>query len=232
MHPHDSDAIAAIAALDLFAGLPAPALDDVTAQARVRTLGRGARSFDQGEPVERAHVLLSGAIRIAQAGSDGGQVVLRFIGPGEIFGSVAIFTDHLYPADGIAMVGSTEASWTRADWLGLIERHPRIALNLIAIVGRRLAELQDRVREMATQRAERRIANTLLRLARQAGRATGTGTEIGFPLRRKDIADISGTTLYTVSRTLNDWRRRGLIADDRRALTLVSMAAIGRIAAG
>src|SRR3546814_18604182 len=78
--------------------------------------------FDQGEPVERAHVLLSGAIRIAQAGSDGGQVVLRFIGPGEIFGSVAIFTDHLYPADGIAMVGSTEASWTRADWLGLIGR--------------------------------------------------------------------------------------------------------------
>src|SRR3546814_6583805 len=110
---------------------------------------------------------------------------LPIFGPGEIFGSVAIFTDHLYPADGIAMVGSTEASWTRADWLGLIERYPRIALNLIAIVGRRLAELQDRVREMATQRAERRIANTLLRLARQAGRATGAGTEIGFPLRRK-----------------------------------------------
>src|SRR3546814_3439143 len=67
---------------------------------------------------------------------------LPIFGPGEIFGSVAIFTDHLYPADGIAMVGSTEASWTRADWLGLIERYPRIALNLIAIVGRRLAELQ------------------------------------------------------------------------------------------
>src|SRR3546814_2285818 len=62
---------------------------------------------------------------------------LPIFGPGEIFGSVAIFTDHLYPADGIAMVGSTEASWTRADWLGLIERYPRIALNLIAIVGRR-----------------------------------------------------------------------------------------------
>src|SRR3546814_6148431 len=96
------------------------------------------------------------------------------------FGSVAIFTDHLYPADGIAMVGSTEASWTRADWLGLIERYPRIALNLIAIVGRRLAELQDRVREMATQRPERRIAYTLLRLARQVGRATGPGTEIAI----------------------------------------------------
>src|SRR3546814_12922052 len=70
MHPHDPDVTAAITALDLFAGLPAPALDDVTARARVRTLGRGARMFDQGEPVERAHVLLSGAIRIAQAGSE------------------------------------------------------------------------------------------------------------------------------------------------------------------
>src|SRR3546814_16027327 len=92
--------------------------------------------FDQGEPVERAHVLLSGAIRIAQAGSDGGQVVLRFIGPGEIFGSVAIFTDHLYPAAGIAMVGSTEARWTRADRLGLLERYTRSPLNLLPNLGR------------------------------------------------------------------------------------------------
>ncbi|MCM8730361.1 Crp/Fnr family transcriptional regulator [Hephaestia sp. GCM10023244] len=231
MSLHDPDHAAAIAALDLFDGLPATALAEVCARAHIRALAHGARTFDQGEPVERAHVLLSGAVRIAQAGSDGGEVVLRFIGPGEIFGSVAIFTDRRYPADGIAMTESVEVSWDHAVWHGLIERHPRIALNLIGIVGHRLAELQDRVREMATQRTDRRIANTLLRLARQAGRPTRNGTEIGFPLRRKDIADIAGTTLYTVSRTLNAWERDGLIAG-RRRLTLISMAGIEQIAAG
>src|SRR3546814_15909053 len=119
---------------------------------------------------------------------------LPIFGPGEIFGSVAIFTDHLYPADGIAMVGSTEASWTRADWLGLIERYPRIALNLIAIVGRRLAELQDRVRELATQRPERRIAHTLLPPARPAGRATVAAPATGPPSPPTDPPDLSATT--------------------------------------
>jgi CRP-like cAMP-binding protein len=222
-------AAAAIAALELLDGLPPAAIEDVIAHARVQTARRGARLFDQGEPVERAHVLLSGAVRIAQAGADGGEVVIRFIGPGEIFGSVAIFTDHCYPADGVAMVDSTEASWAHADLLGLIERYPRIAVNLVAIVARRLAEMQNRVREMATQRVECRIANTLLRLARQAGR---TGTAIAFPLRRKDIADIAGTTLHTVSRTLTDWRRRGWIADDKCGLILLSPEAIKQIAEG
>jgi CRP-like cAMP-binding protein len=225
----NTPAAAAIAALELLDGLPPAAIEDVIAHARVQTARRGARLFDQGEPVERAHVLLSGAVRIAQAGADGGEVVIRFIGPGEIFGSVAIFTDHCYPADGVAMVDSTEASWAHADLLGLIERYPRIAVNLVAIVARRLAEMQNRVREMATQRVECRIANTLLRLARQAGR---TGTAIAFPLRRKDIADIAGTTLHTVSRTLTDWRRRGWIADDKCGLILLSPEAIKQIAEG
>jgi CRP-like cAMP-binding protein len=222
----------AIAGLALFDGLPPAALDEVTAHARVQMLPQGARLFDQGEPVERGHILLSGAVRIAQVGADGGEVVIRFIGPGEIFGSVAIFTDHAYPADGVAMVESIEASWAHADLLELISRYPRIAINLVAIVGRRLAELQNRVREMATQRVDQRIANTLLRLARQAGLTSEIGTAISFPLRRKDIADISGTTLYTVSRTLTYWRDRGWIADHNRGLILTSLNAIEHIAQG
>lgn len=221
-----------LAGLDLFAGLPAAARDEAIHHARIHTIPRRAHFFNQGDPVECAHVLLSGAVRITQSGSDGGETVVRFIGPGEPFGSIPIFTDHCYPADGIAMLESTEASWRNDDLLGLISQYPRIAVNLIAIVGRRLGDLQNRVREMATQRVDRRIANALLRLAQQAGHSTATGIEIAFPLRCKDIADISGTTLHTVSRTINDWRRRGLIGGDRHGLTLTSSKGIVDIADG
>src|SRR3546814_9242927 len=81
-----------------------------------------------------------------------------------------------------------------------MERHSRIATNMIAIVGKRLGEAQERLRELATQSADRRIARTLLRLLDQAGRRTGDGVRIEFQLRRKDIADISGTTLHNVDR--------------------------------
>jgi CRP-like cAMP-binding protein len=230
MSANDSGPAFAIAALDLFDGLPATAREEVIACSRVQTLARGVRIFRQGEQIERAHALLSGAVRISQTGSDGGEVVMRFIGPGEIFGSVGIFTDQRYPADGSTMVESVEVSWTRAELLEKIARHPRIALNLVEIVGRRLGELQERVREMATQRVESRIANALLRLARQSGRTSERGTQIPFPLRRKDIADLSGTTLHTVSRTLNKWRRQGLIMDDKGGLILPLPETLRRLA--
>jgi len=222
----------ALAELALFRGVPPSALADVIASARIRALPRGTRVFDQGEPVERAHALLAGGVRIAQTGSDGEQVVIRFIGPGDIFGSVAIYTDHRYPADAVAMTDSAEVSWSRSELVELMERHARIAINMVTIVGRRIAELQDRVREMATQRAEQRVAHTLLRLARQAGRPTAAGTEIAFPLRRKDVADISGTTLHTVSRILTGWGKDGLVFSNNQQLTLRSIAAIERIANG
>ena len=94
MSTNDAGQAAAIAALELFHGLPPAALDQVIARARIQTLPRGARLFNQGEPVERAHVLLSGAVRIAQTGADGGEIVIRFIGPGELFGTFAIWTAH------------------------------------------------------------------------------------------------------------------------------------------
>ncbi len=222
----------AVAALELFRDISASALAEVVATARIRALPRGTKVFDQGEPIERAHALLSGGVRISQAGSDGGQVVIRFIGSGEIFGSVPIYTDRRYPADAVAMTDSVEVSWSQGELVASMERHSRIAINMIAIIGRRIAELQDRVRELATQSAERRVANTVLRLARRAGRPTAAGTEIGFALRRKDIADISGTTLHTVSRILTGWGKDRLVVSDHQYLTLCSVAAIERIADG
>ena len=226
VNAHPSQSAAAIAALELFAGLPAAAIDEVLAQACVRKLSRGTRVFDQGDHTERAHALLSGAVRISQTGSDGGEAVIRFIGPGEIFGSLAMFTGHRYPADGTVMAESVEVSWRRAELLDIVARHPQIAINLVGIIAHRLEELQERVREMATQRVDCRIANALLRLARQAGKAGERGTQIAFPLRRKDIADISGTTLHTVSRIVNSWRRRGLVIDDKDGLIITSPDAL------
>jgi CRP-like cAMP-binding protein len=164
-----------LSAMELFVGLAGDALADVAGLARVRPLARDTRIFGQGEPAERVHALLEGGVRITQSGRDGGEAVMRFIGPGEMFGTVALFTDRLYPAEAVTLDDSLEISWSEADLHALIGRHPGIALNLLTIVGRRLAEAQDRIRELSTQRVERRIAHALLRLADQAGHDGGAG---------------------------------------------------------
>ena len=154
-----------LACADLFLGLPTPVLEVVSATARLRRVPRGTRIFNQGDEGVRAHVVIEGGVRISQTGSDGAQVVLRFIGPGSIFGTVALFTDGRYPADATTVASTLEASWSESELMDLMTRHPQIAINAIRLIGLRLQEVQDRVRELATQRADRRIAHALVRLA-------------------------------------------------------------------
>ncbi len=220
----------ALATLDLFHGLSTAVLEEVSAIARTRHLPRETRVFHQGDDGVRAHVLIEGGVRVSQAGRDGAQIVMRFIGPGETFGTVALFTGGRYPAEAVAVADSLEASWSEAELFELMGRHPQITINVIRIVGKRLQETQNRVRELSTQRAERRIAHSMLRLARQAGNSTIDGTTIAFPLRRKDVADISGTTLHTASRILTSWEKAGLLVSRNRHLTLRCAAEILRIA--
>ena len=87
-------------------------------------------------------------------------------------------------------------------------------------VGSRLQETHTRVVEMSTQQVERRVAHALLRLAKQAGRKVEHGVEIDFPISRQDIAEMTGTTLHTVSRTLSAWEQPGLIESGRQRIVL------------
>ncbi len=218
-----------LAAMELFRGLPASALETVAVCARIRRLPKGLRIFSQGDEGVRAHAVIEGSVRIAQSGSDGAQVIIRFIGPSEMFGTVALFTDGRYPADAITLAETVEVSWSETDLLNLIHQHPEIGINVIRIVGKRLQEVQERVRELATQRAVRRVAHAVLRLARQAGHSTIDGTAIEFPLRRKDVADIAGTTLHTASRILTAWEKAGLLTTHNQRLTLRHPSEILRI---
>jgi CRP-like cAMP-binding protein len=221
-----------LAALDLFRGMSPAALDDVGRHAHCRALASETRIFNQDDTPVRAHILIEGGVRIVQSGSDGGQIVVRFIGPGETFGTMALFTDCRYPADAETLADAIEASWSETDLLDLMSRHPQIAINALRIAGARLQEAQDRLRELSTQPVERRVANALLRLGRQVGRKTQHGLRIDFPLRRKEIADICGTTLYSVSRILTRWERRGFLVTRNQRLIIAAVAEIRRIAEG
>jgi CRP-like cAMP-binding protein len=101
-----------------------------------------------------------------------------------------------------------------------VEKFPALAVNTLQTVGSRLQESHTRVVEMSTQQVEQRIAHALLRLAKQSGRKVEHGVEIDFPISRQDIAQMTGTTLHTVSRTLSGWEQRGLIASGRQRIVL------------
>lgn len=217
-----------LAESEMFEGVAAAGVSAALRTGRIGQLSQNQTIFDQGEPAERAHVLLKGRIRIAQGDPKGEQLLVRFIGAGEIFGTIGLLTDRIYPAQAVAVAPSTEISWGETELLQLISAYPRIAINLVKITGRRLGEAQERLREVATQRLERRIANLLLRLARQAGERTKSGTAISFPLSRKDIAEMCGATIHSVSRTLAAWEKAGTITTDQQMVTIRVMTELLR----
>ena len=219
-----------IASMGLFKGLDHDALTDVVRHARTRRVAKGTRIFSQGDEALTCHALIDGRVKIVQSGPGGENLVVRFINPGEMFGTLAIYTGGGFPADAEAVTECVEISWPSTVMTELMLRYPQIGLNMIRIIGRRLREMQNRLREAASERVERRIARALMRLLRHGGRRTEAGVEIDFPLSRQDLAEMTGTTLHTVSRTLSAWEERGLVVLGRQHVVIRQPHAVSAIA--
>ncbi len=218
--------------MELFADLDEASLDDVLQAGHVRRLPKDMLVLAQGDPAISCHALIDGRIKISQVTPDGAQVVIRYLGPGQMYGTVAVLMGIPLPADAIAVVDSVEMHWTAAAMAELIERHPRIALASNRITGGRLVDLQARLREIATERVDRRLARALARLAEQAGRPSGDGIEIDFPITRQELGEMIGTTLHTVSRTLSAWEEQGIVESSRRRIVVRDLEALTLLAEG
>jgi CRP/FNR family transcriptional regulator, nitrogen oxide reductase regulator len=204
----------------LFAALGTDALSEVTAAARVRDAPAGATFFREGDAAESFFVIDDGTVKLTQIAPEGQQVVLRLIGSGEAFGGVAAFGGNTYPVTAEAVTSVSVLEWRGAVMAGLMERHPQLAINALRFVAARLHELQIRYRQLATEKVERRIARALVRLVEQAGRRVEKGVLIDLPLTRDDLAQMTGTTLYTVSRIVSRWESEGILDAGRQRIVV------------
>ena len=221
-----------VAAFPLFAGVPAADLDEMLREARSTHHPKHTAVFEQGDAADSFFVLVHGHVRAAKTTPDGQQIVVRYVSPGEIFGvAQAIALPH-YPATATAVVDSVVLAWPSAEWPRFVSRHPTLATSALQTVGARLQDAHTRVMEMTTEQVERRVAHALLRLAKQSGRKIDKGIEIDFPITRQDVAEMTGTTLHTVSRILSAWEQQGLVAGGRQRIQLLDPHKLFGIAEG
>lgn len=197
--------------VSLFQGLPLADLAKVHELARTRHLESDAFFFQQDDPATILYVLIEGQVKLSKLTPEGNQVLMRFIQPGDMFGGISIFGDATYPVSAQAVGECVVLTWDSDTLARTMEAHPRMALNAMRHLAGRVQELQQRNLELATERVERRIAHALLRLARASGRPVEGGVLIDLPLSRQDLAEMTGTTLYTVSRTLSGWQQQGIV---------------------
>lgn len=214
----------------LFASLAAEHLQKLADTAEIRTLKRGEFLFHQDGERESFCLVLSGVMRLVQVTEAGKSITMHTAIAGE---PLAI----LYALIGDTFSGSAEAMEeseiivlpTSLVW-ELMATHSVVTLNILKMAAGRLREAHNRIRELSTENAEQRIARTVLRLIDKVGATNHNGgIDLDMRLTRQDLAEMSGTTLETVSRTLKAWERLGIVQCHREKLTILQRAELSRI---
>lgn len=209
-----------IAALPVFEGSSGEQLDALLNSARSLRYPKDSTIFEQEDEATAFFLLLDGYIRVVKTKADGDQMIARYINAGELFGIAVAMGLPAYPASAVAAADCVALSWPNGAWQQLNAACPALGKGAYQTIGARLQETQARVLEMSTEQAGQRVAHAVLRLARQSGRKTASGIEIDFPITRQDLAEMTGTTLHTVSRLISAWEADGLIVGARQKITV------------
>jgi CRP/FNR family transcriptional regulator, nitrogen oxide reductase regulator len=198
----------------------------------VRSIEEGGFFFFQGDSADHLYVLTHGQVKLMQAGPDGQQVNLRTIYPWEMFGALGAVhgAEARYPATAEALEDSSALAIQAAFFKEIMQTRPDLSTGLMQLMTSYIQEIQSRYRELATEHVEQRIARALLRLTSQSGQKANEGIELA--LSRQDLAEISGTTLYTVSRVLADWERQFLVGTGRERVRIINPHGLVKIAEG
>lgn len=197
--------------IPLFQKLEDEQLAQIVQTGKVQTMNKGGFFFFQTDLAEVVYVLLAGRIKLTQLSAEGQQVLLRAISPYSMFGAVAMTHRERYPVSAEAAETSQVLAIRKEEFMPLVQRIPQLAINALSLMADNVQEFQERLREVTTERAERRLAHTLLRLAAQTGMKTSEGVVINLPLTRQELASMSGASLTSISRILSQWEKMNLV---------------------
>lgn len=191
-----------------------------------KQLFAGCILFRQGEPALNCYLVNSGQLKITQLNDTGKEVIMRYVGAGELTGAVAVLRDRDYPVTAETVEETDSIGWDKRTMVQIIRQYPDMAIRMLTTVLDRLDEVQHRYLELCSERVEQRIARTLLRLMQRAGQKTADGIWINIPLSRQSIADYAGTTLFTASRTLSGWEKNNWIKSGKERIVVVNPHAL------
>ena len=211
MNPVSSQYIEHLIGVEFFRGVNEKELRDILSHAFIKTYENDAPLFFQGDPANAFYVIIEGRVKLTQLNDEGEQIIHHYPGVGEAFGIIAVLRQTDYPVAAQAVGETKLLMWTEKACNRILFDHPQLALNSIQLLSKYIVDFQDRIKELSTERVERRIARNLLRIAEQGGKKVDGGIKIDWKLTRQDIAEMSCTTLYSVSRIISQWDRDGIV---------------------
>lgn len=213
----------------LFTGLSHEECLEIASCASVRTFARDELLFMQGQSAHHMVMIETGSVKLSQLSSNGNEVIMWLGGSGDPVSMHAECMSCSHTCSARAMEKCRALVWEYRKLQDLLVRYPQIKRNISQIMSGRLNELQERFREVATEKVAQRLALALQRLVKQVGKPAHGGMEIS--LSREELAQMTGTTLFTISRILARWGEKGFVLPRREAVVVLDAQRLGQMGA-
>jgi CRP/FNR family cyclic AMP-dependent transcriptional regulator len=223
---------AALARTPLFSALDNPALHRLAGMARPIAVRADAAVFRKGDPSRSLYVIDQGRVKIATTSAEGREIVLNLLGPGAMFGEIALVDGGERTADAIATEPARLLALDRAELIPYLEANPRLMLHMLVVMAQRVRWVASSLEDTAFLSLPARAAKRLLLLAEQFGLETAEGLRLTVSLPQHEMARHLGVTRESVNRLFQDWLADGLIAIDRGVIVLRDLARLRAIVAG
>jgi CRP-like cAMP-binding protein len=207
----------------LFAGISPEDCVKIVATAQLRTYPAGKTVFFEGDAVRQVILLISGCVKLSQTGFQGQEVILRLVGPGDTI-CAECFPRFNHCSTAQTMRASSALVWEASQFEAVADRFPILARNISCVLLRTLNQLEVRFREICTEKVAPRLSSELVRLVNQVGQQSNGHVEIA--ISQRDLAQLTGTTLFTVSRILGQWEEQGIVKPQRQGVLILNVGAL------
>ena len=223
---------AALSRTALFSGLNPATMDHLAAMAVPVSFATGAAVFRKGDPSHALYVVVRGRVKIAATSAEGREIVLNVLGPGAVFGEIALIDGGGRTADAVAYEPLHLVALGRNDLVPYLEANPRLMLQMLVVMAQRIRWVSSSLEDSTFLGLPARLAKRLLILGELFGLTTPSGRRLTIALPQRELAGHMNVTRETINRLLHDWLGRNLIAIDRGVIVLKDMDRLAEIAEG
>jgi CRP-like cAMP-binding protein len=212
----------------IFCDLDADAFEQLCRYAKPATLRRGATIFSKGDPGNSLIAVISGTVKISISSPDGRNAILNLIGPGEIFGEVAVLDGQARTADAIANTNCEIYVLDRREFLPFVKSQPALAMKFIELLCTRLRWTSDQVEQVILQDLPGRLASALIRLTeRRRPAAQDTRT---IAVTQQEISEMVGMSRESINKQLRAWASRNWVRLEHGAIVVLEIGPLQEIA--
>ncbi len=225
--------MAVLSHVPYFASLPPEDLTQVDNRMTALSWAEGDPLYQMGDRAEHLYVLASGHVKVGGTTAAGDESITDILSPGQLFGTMMTLGEPVHTDTATALVTTCALRIDQQSFRDILTQHPTVALRVLDDVAARLARTKSGMSRRLANTVPQRTAAALLTLADTVGQATDdNGTLLQLPLTRADIAALANSTPESVSRTMSEWRRSGIIDSGRRWTAILDRDRLTQIADG